>query len=108
MVVGGVDIKTAQTRLGHASPITTLRVYAQATPQADREAAKTVGEVFRPAPEADGGASEEAAPDSLRYECGIVSRVKDPESSEIAPEQDFSGGARWNRTTDLSIISAAL
>ena len=42
MVVGGVDIKTAQTRLGHASPITTLRVYAQATPQADREAAKTV------------------------------------------------------------------
>jgi Phage integrase family len=33
----GVNIKTAQERLGHASPRTTLAVYAQATVQADRE-----------------------------------------------------------------------
>lgn len=34
----------AQTRLGHANPRTTLAIYAQA----DREAAKWVGERFRP------------------------------------------------------------
>jgi integrase len=104
MVVGGVDIKTAQARLGHASPLTTLRVYAQATPQADRDAAKTVGEMFRPAGDDARGESGRAPSESLRYECGIVSRVKDPEEPEKGPDQEFSGGARWNRTTDLSII----
>jgi integrase len=44
----GIGIKTAQTRLGHASPRTTLAVYAQATAEADREAAKRLGERFRP------------------------------------------------------------
>lgn len=44
----GVNIKTAQERLGHANPRTTLAVYAQATKEADREAAKRLGERFRP------------------------------------------------------------
>lgn len=44
----GVSIKTAQARLGHANPRTTLAVYAQATAEADREAAKRLGERFRP------------------------------------------------------------
>jgi integrase len=48
LVAGGVDIKTAQVRLGHASPLTTLRVYAQATQDADRAAAKSLGQLFRP------------------------------------------------------------
>ncbi len=48
LVEEGVDIKTAQTRLGHADPSTTLRIYAQATAQADREAAERVGERLRP------------------------------------------------------------
>ena len=72
MVTGGVDMKTAQARLGHASPVTTLRIYAQATPQADREAAKTVGEVFRPAPDASEGEPGRVPSEGLRYECGIV------------------------------------
>jgi integrase len=32
----GINIKTAQARLGHANPKTTLAFYAQATAQADR------------------------------------------------------------------------
>jgi integrase len=107
MVTGGVDIKTAQARLGHASPLTTLRIYAQATPQADRDAAKTVGEVFRP-PAGGEPDSGRADPDSLRHECGIVSDATTSAETEIGSDQDLSSGARWNRTTDLSIISAAL
>ena len=48
LVKAGVDIKTAQARLGHASPMTTLKIYAPATAEADREAANRVGERFRP------------------------------------------------------------
>jgi integrase len=39
----GVNIKTAQERLGHANPRTTLAVFAQATNEADREAATRLG-----------------------------------------------------------------
>lgn len=64
LVAAGVDIKTAQTRLGHSSPHVTLALYARATKEADRLAADTVGEVFRPRDRramgagADGGGSE--------------------------------------------------
>jgi integrase len=34
-VLDGVDLKTAQTRLGHADPRTTIGLYAQATRKAD-------------------------------------------------------------------------
>lgn len=48
LVTSGIDVKTAQVRLGHANPQITLRVYAQASNEADRAAAKTVGDLFRP------------------------------------------------------------
>jgi hypothetical protein len=35
MVTAGVDVKTVQIRLGHASPITTLRIFAQGSSLAD-------------------------------------------------------------------------
>jgi integrase len=50
LVAAGVDIKTAQTRLGHSSPSVTLGIYARATEQADRLAAEAVGAVFAPQP----------------------------------------------------------
>jgi integrase len=43
LVSEGVDIKTAQARLGHSDPRLTLAVYAQATSEADRDAADRVG-----------------------------------------------------------------
>lgn len=39
MVRDNVDVKTAQTRLGHSDPRLTLAIYAQATPEGDQEAA---------------------------------------------------------------------
>jgi integrase len=50
LVAAGVDIKTAQTRLGHSSPSVTLGIYARATEQADRLAADAVGAFFASVP----------------------------------------------------------
>ena len=48
LVAEGVDLKTAQTRLGHADPRLTLAIYAQATTEADRAAADRLGARFMP------------------------------------------------------------
>lgn len=48
LVLEGVDIKTAQARLGHTDPRLTLAVYAQATTEADRAAADLLGRRFLP------------------------------------------------------------
>jgi integrase len=48
LVEEGVDVKTAQVRLGHANPLTTLGIYAQVTDRADRMAADRVGDRLRP------------------------------------------------------------
>ena len=46
LVVSGVDIKTAQSRLGHADPRLTLALYAQAVDDTDRDAAARLDERF--------------------------------------------------------------
>jgi integrase len=46
MVASGVDVRTAQSRLGHADPLLTLAVYAQTTNDADRSAADRLGAHF--------------------------------------------------------------
>ena len=46
LVLAGVDLKTAQARLGHSDPRLTLGVYAQATTDADEAAAVALGERF--------------------------------------------------------------
>jgi len=43
LVLERVDMKTAQTRLGHSDPRLTLGLYAQASNEADRDAAERVG-----------------------------------------------------------------
>jgi integrase len=48
LVVEGVDVKTAQTRLGHADPRVTLAIYASAPQAVDRAAADRIGERFFP------------------------------------------------------------
>jgi integrase len=48
LIAEGVDVKTAQTRLGHSSPQVTLAIYARVTAEGDRRAADKVGERFRP------------------------------------------------------------
>jgi integrase len=46
MVADNVDLKTAQTRLGHSDPRLTLALYAQATSPGDRAAADALAERF--------------------------------------------------------------
>jgi integrase len=48
LVAAGIDIKTAQTRLGHSSSRLTLELYAQSVARLDREAADALGEAFMP------------------------------------------------------------
>jgi hypothetical protein len=49
MVALAVDIKTAQTRVGHRPASTTLDIYAQPSKTADRAAAEALGSHFLPA-----------------------------------------------------------
>jgi integrase len=46
MVRKGVDVKTAQARLGHSDPRLTLGIYAQATTEGDRAAADLLGDLL--------------------------------------------------------------
>jgi len=48
LVAEGVDVKTAQARLGHSDVRLTLDVYAQVVSSADRSAADVVGARFAP------------------------------------------------------------
>lgn len=46
LIANGVDYKTVQERLGHASASTTMDLYAHALPEKDEEAATLVGNIF--------------------------------------------------------------
>jgi integrase len=46
LVAEGVNLRTAQSRLGHSDPRLTLAVYAQATDDSDRAAADLIGARF--------------------------------------------------------------
>jgi integrase len=48
LIASGVDVKTAQKRLGHSSARMTLDVYARVTAQAERDAGTAVGNYLRP------------------------------------------------------------
>jgi hypothetical protein len=48
MVGQGIDPRTVASRLGHADPSVTLRVYAHAIEQRDREAAEGLGLALAP------------------------------------------------------------
>jgi hypothetical protein len=50
LFTAGIDLKTAQTRLGHSDPRLTLAVYAQATTATDRDAADHVAALFQARP----------------------------------------------------------
>ena len=44
----GVDVKTVQTRMGHANAGITLNLYAHAVPENDRKAADLLGSIIEP------------------------------------------------------------
>jgi integrase len=53
LILEGIDLKTAQTRLGHTDPRLTLGIYAQASTEADRRAAERLGQRFLPGHDRD-------------------------------------------------------
>jgi len=112
MVALGVEIKTAQTPSRHRRSTTTLEFYVQPTAEADRRAAQLLGSHFfggeDASDEADSGSPVSAGPmnarNAVRGASGNPGRA-----TETGPDQgETGGGASWNRTSDLSIISAAL
>jgi integrase len=60
LVLAGVDLKTAQTRLGHSDPRMTIGLYAQATTDADKAAAEALGAHFSGAPRDGRGMADTA------------------------------------------------
>ena len=46
LLANGVDLKTAQDRMGHANGAITLNWYAHAVPENDAKAAQLVGDLF--------------------------------------------------------------
>jgi len=56
LVADGVDVKTAQTMLGHSESRLTLDVYAQAVAKLGKAAAEAMGARFLPPPPRDGRA----------------------------------------------------
>ena len=58
LLANGVDVKTVQTRLGHANASITLNWYAHAVPENDQRAAQLIGDLFSPNPQSD--ANEES------------------------------------------------
>lgn len=62
MVAEGVDVKTAQARLGHSDPRLTLAIYAQATTEGDRSAASKLGARLMKPVKGDDAASSTPTP----------------------------------------------
>lgn len=52
LLANGVDVKTVQTRLGHANASVTLNIYAHADPRNDRAAADMLGKLLDEPPKA--------------------------------------------------------
>jgi len=116
MVAMAIDVKTVQIRVGHRRATTTLDIYTQPTAAADRGAAEALGVHFLGSPRADEPSESSPAPPS-RASRAMNARsmpsgdpnVHPAAGQDSAPHQgEDDGGASWNRTSDLSIISAAL
>lgn len=79
MLLGaGVDVKTVQTRLGHASPSITLGWYAHAIPENDHEAAQKLGALLS-APK------QQPEEEELPEEPQVENSFKVPPWGEIPP-----------------------
>lgn len=81
LILAGVDLKTAQSRLGHSDPRLTLGLHAQVVAEADRAAADALGERFLGTPGAMLG--REGTPREQR---------KDVEATRRPDEDDVRAG----------------
>jgi integrase len=47
LIAGGVDVLTVSRRIGHASPVVTMKVYAHLFSETDKTAAKAIEAALR-------------------------------------------------------------
>ncbi|MGH9124885.1 MAG: tyrosine-type recombinase/integrase [Acidimicrobiales bacterium] len=83
LVAAGVELKTAQTRLGHSSPHVTLALYARATAKADRAAADSVGEHFRPRDRRATDSGDRLTANVLTWSFVVGARGLEPPTSAV-------------------------
>ena len=113
MIALAVDIKTAQARTGHRRATTLLDIYAKPTAPADRSAAEALGTHFFGGRDGGSSAAPESGEDARAINARWRSKTGRDGETTASSESDRDqgshvGGASWNRTSDLSIISAAL
>ena len=83
MVADRVDMKTAQTRLGHSDPRLTLAVYAQAMSDSDRGAADRLGDRFMPSARVCEGVTARAGT-AASTECTKPTEIHRPNCRTVA------------------------
>ncbi len=110
LVLEGVDLKTAQTRLGHSDPRLTIAVYAQASTEADRDAAnRLAGRLMGVEAEPGGGLEDTACAKDVPWiaEPGDA----DDTGADIIQLSRAKSGRKSReggiRTRDLSVPNAA-
>ncbi len=81
LLANGVDVKTVQTRLGHASASITLGWYAHAIPEKDHEAADLLGAILSGTKPQDNAAEEEKEPPEM---------FPETESSRMSPRRSWT------------------
>lgn len=65
LLANGVDVKTVQTRMGHANASITLNWYAHAVPENDRKAAQLIGDLFSSDSQTDVDVTQDAQAEEL-------------------------------------------
>ena len=106
----GIHPRVMATRMGHGTIRTTMEVYAHASDNADRDAAKRLQKrfesAFRDDPVRDPNVTH--GRENLGHDGSRTVNKGQTANPSQGSDQEVRRGARWNRTTDLSIISAAL
>jgi integrase len=102
LVAAGVDVKTAQSRLGHSQVRLTLELYAQAVTEQDRKASDALADQLMPPRLRAVG--EVRARDIRAMDSGET-RSSDPEKTA---DLGLRGGRNRTRTCDLCRVKAAL
>jgi hypothetical protein len=90
LLANGVDIKTVQTRMGHAIPSITLAWYAHAIPGNDQAAAVMLDDLFASKDGGDQGENRVPSPVPAGEKEGpkeVVGEKKDSEKSSVGKEE---------------------
>ena len=102
MLANGVDVKTVQTRLGHANASITLGWYAHAISEKDHEAADLLGSLLA-ANQAEGSADASASENSAEAPAEGV-ETEDEKMSPFCLQREQSETQR-KQASELKLVS---